>query len=338
MRNPESRGAEQQAKRVRFTPSDTRDKPRQDERDERCDPVVKGEHDTDPVGANVVGKARGVGSSAAALGDCGNYVDPHREQAKPGEELNHRQPPHYRGHMEDIVDDLEKAGGSNPAACTPGGHPLSYAEQQADAGDQVEFARIVFECGHSGNGSASENPQSTVTQETGRTAIRPGRPSNAFAVARELARRSLARCGDRDPGTDQQPDCADRKCGAQRSRQNSRRRYARHAQTREQPWQDRGNHRSGADEAHLRRIGERPLFLRNGVGDERPERLHGDVDRTGKQPQHEDRCPQAVNIGHQDESNRAHDRAAEDIGAPPAERAPCPIAQMTDDRLNEQAR
>ena len=98
--------------------------------------------------------------------DRGNYVDPHREQAEPGEELSHRQSPHYRGHVENVVDDLEKAGGSSPAACTPGRHPLSYAEQQADAGNQIEFARIVFECGRNGNGSASQNPQSTVTQET----------------------------------------------------------------------------------------------------------------------------------------------------------------------------
>ena len=107
---------------------------------------------------------------------------------------------------------------------------------------------------------------------------------------------------------------------------------------REQPGQDRSNHRAGTDETYLRRIGERPLFFRNGIGDERPEGLHGDVGRTGKQPQHDDRCPQAVNVGHQYKSNRANDRAAKYIGPPPAKRTPCPVAQMTDDGLNEKAR
>jgi hypothetical protein len=65
--------------------------------------------------------------------------------------------------------------------------------------------------------------------------------------------------------------------------------------------------------------------------------VHRDVDAGVHDPQHAGRHPQPGRVGHHEQRQRGQDRAAEEIGPPPAEAVPGAIAQVADDRLHDQA-
>jgi hypothetical protein len=98
-----------------------------------------------------------------------------------------------------------------------------------------------------------------------------------------------------------------------------------------------GNRRPAADEKALGNEARGALIAIEFVGHESAKRLHRDVDGGIEHPQHPGRGPERGGIGHEPQSQRRKDGADEEIGPPPAQARPGPVAHRPDQGLHEQA-
>ena len=84
---------------------------------ERGEAVVGREQHADPVRALVVGRRRRIAAAEVDRGHRCGGVQPHREQAEPGEELHDRELAHRRRHVAQVVDDARERAVAAAAGC-----------------------------------------------------------------------------------------------------------------------------------------------------------------------------------------------------------------------------
>ena len=107
---------------------------------------------------------------------------------------------------------------------------------------------------------------------------------------------------------------------------------------RHHPRQGRRHHRPQPDEQTLHAVALRVLLIRQHVRHQRPQRLHGDIDRSIENPQQTRRHPERRGIRHQHQREGSQQSPVKQKRTPPSQPAPRVIAHVADDRLHQQSR
>ena len=274
---------------------------------------------------------------------CGE--NPHGEQGEPAEELDHGQATHGFRHPEDIVDDFCQAIG-RPHLVHKADNNLYQAEAGKEAGKDIEFLLEPCDPHAIESGRTGHQPHEPAEQiAIGRTGRRlavvgsvggEGRGAGGFEGI-DLFGAVLARRDDGPEhgekhagGTDVERQLDRVRCQPLGCRRDDGKHIG------QNPGQAGGQHGTCADEEGLHGIAAGALFIGKIVSDEGTEGLHGDVDRSVHDPQGRRRQPQAGSIGHVDHGCRCQDRADQEIGPPSPQPPPGLVAEMPDDRLDQQ--
>ena len=103
------------------------------------------------------------------------------------------------------------------------------------------------------------------------------------------------------------------------------------------PGQGGSHDRADTDKETLHRETQGALIFRQVIADERPERLHRDIDARIHDPQHAGRHPQVGRVRHHEKRQGCQDGAEQEKRPPAAQAIPGAVAHVSDDRLHDQA-
>ncbi|TWG90757.1 hypothetical protein L599_000300000710 [Luteimonas sp. J16] len=304
------------------------------DRSQRGEAVVGREQHADPVRALVVRGRAGVGGAEVQRGYRGRGVDPHAEQAEPGEELDHGELAHRGRHRVQVGGER---GQDRPR------YDARREQPQRAIGQRQRCQHIE----HPVPGQRPDQPDAhDACQQPGHAA--PGardRRHCGFARAlrfgvverRQHLRRVLARGHDRPQHRQQQHRAAGVERPAHRVGHLAGRRGIGHAPLRQQPRQQAGDHRPDPDEEALHRVAGRTLARGQLVADEGAERFHRHVQRGVEDPQHAGGDPQLRRVRHREQRQGREDRAPQEVRPTATQSGPGAVGEVADHRLHQQA-